>query len=663
MGQIQPGRFSVQVVITSLFAAMFIQPCFSAPQTNTDRVYSQVRVNRLDRLAAEYKNQERSVKQEAIDRAKENNWPVRFETERGRVIELQRLRKTGPPVYYATQNIDAAATVSTSSLWPAGEMGLNLTGSGMILGEWDAGAVLATHQELTGRVNQPDGATALNDHATHVAGTLIGAGIVNNAIGMAYEAGLHTYDWNYDQSETAGAAANGLLVSNHSYGMITGWYWNYFDDSRWAWFGAPTVSETEDYAFGWYNTTARNWDEIAYNAPYYLVVKSAGNDRNSGPVEAEEHWAWIDGDWELSSVYRSQDGPYDCIAGMGVAKNVLTVGAVKDISGGYGGPGDVDMTSFSSWGPTDDGRIKPDIVANGYQLFSSVSSGESHYSTYSGTSMASPNVAGSLLLLQQRYQETHGNGPMLAATLKGLVVQTADAAGTGPGPDYRFGWGLFNARRAAEFIGQNGFATQILEETLADSEIYTVEVPVDSGSPLTVTVSWTDPAGEPGPEVLDSAHAVLVNDLDLRIRTDESELFFPFVLDPANPSSVTTTGDNRIDNIEKIFIANPDTGIYTVTVGHKGTLTSGSQDFSLLINRATGGQPVYGDASGDGIVGPYDAALVLSHVAGNSRLDGPEFSVADVTGNGAVTSYDASLILRYSVGAITCFPVEPDCDQ
>ncbi|WP_421020008.1 S8 family serine peptidase, partial [Klebsiella pneumoniae] len=84
----------------------------------------------------------------------------------------------------------------------------------------------------------------------------------------------------------------------------------------------------------------------------------------------------------------------------GIAKNNLTIGAVNGIPGGWNKPGDVVMSSFSSWGPTDDGRIKPDLVADGVSVTSTGGNSTTSYATLSGTSMAAPNTTGSLLLLQ-----------------------------------------------------------------------------------------------------------------------------------------------------------------------------------------------------------------------------------------------------------------------
>ncbi len=228
--------------------------------------------------------------------------------------------------------------------------------------------------------------------------------------------------------------------------------------------------------FGFYSSYTQVWDQIAYNAPYFLICKSAGNDRNdNGPTPGTEHWIWEDDDFELSTLTHDPDGEYDCIPPKGVAKNILTVGAVNDIFGGYSGTGSVVATSFSSWGPADDGRIKPDISANGRPLWSSIETGDDHYAYKSGTSMSCPSAAGSAGLLQQYYNDLSGSF-MLSATLKALIIHTADEAGPDPGPDYMFGWGLMNTETAAEAITNDGYSSLIMEDSLANGATFEIDV-------------------------------------------------------------------------------------------------------------------------------------------------------------------------------------------
>ena len=401
--------------------------------------------------------------------------PIRRELPNGRVLELQRLLP-GPllsqkPVFYITNNIVAADTVSTDDVWPGGAAGLDLDGVGMSLSQWDGGAVFADHPDFAGRLTQVDGAAVISGHSPHVAGTLIGGGdwLYADSRGMAFEAHLDAYDWNSDTAEMAAAAALGELVSNHSYGIAAGWiYLGGSPPDQWWWIGGADAADVEDPNFGYYDSESQLWDQIAYDAPYYLPVKAAGNDRSDFGAAPGEEYTVIDQQGNFlftSTLPRNPDcapAGYDCLPGHSVAKNILTVGAVDDLPGGYsvlGGPGSVAMADFSSWGPTDDGRIKPDLVGNGMFLFSAWPDSP-YYALAAGTSMAAPNVTGSLLLLQQHYENVHGSGQfMRGATLKALAIHTADETGDAPGPDYEFGWGLLNTRTAARVISEDGART------------------------------------------------------------------------------------------------------------------------------------------------------------------------------------------------------------
>jgi len=519
----------------------------------------------LNQLSSKYYEISVSQKEKVLEYAKINNIPIRVETD-STLIELMYIDKYGMPQYYTTYNENAAKTISTNEVYSGGAAGLSLSGSGITVHEWDGGTVLSTHQEFDNRVTNGD-VTSTHYHATHVAGTIMASGVQSAAKGMAFSASLKAYDWTNDESEMASEAAAGALVSNHSYGYIRGWYW---DGSSWSWQGNTSISTDEDYLFGFYDTQAEAWDDIAYNAPNYLIVKSAGNDRGDGP----------------SGGAYPQDGPYDCIGHSGISKNILTVGAVNDIPGGWTQPSDVTMSSFSSWGPADDGRIKPDIVANGVSLTSAYNTSNSAYATMSGTSMSSPSVTGSIALLIQHYENVVGSGSkMKAATVKALIINTADEAGTTTGPDYSYGWGLINTQSAAAKITEDQTTDVILEHYLNDGDTYTRNITTNGISPLKVTVVWTDPAGTPPSPSLDPSDVMLINDLDVRI-TQASNTYYPWKLDKANLANpATQSTENNVDNVEEIYIASPTTATtYTITVDHDGTLSGGAQAFSMIIS-------------------------------------------------------------------------------
>ncbi|MFW5835740.1 MAG: S8 family serine peptidase, partial [bacterium] len=477
----------------------------------------------------------------------------------GRVRELQYIDFNDVVVWYETKNAGAAVTTGSSALHPGGILRLALTGRGMTGGIWDAGGADHKHLELENKILIKDEGV-VDDHATHVAGTMVARGLEKPAMGMAPEAGLHSFDWNNDLSEMADEAASGLLVSNHSYGISLGWG---RDDEDWEWHAH--ADSTEDYRFGFYNSKSRTLDEISFNAPYYSISWAAGNDRS-----------------DTGDGTKPPDGPYDCIGPEGTAKNIITVGAINKISNGYTKPSDVVMSPFSSWGPTDDGRIKPDITAAGVQLYSTYPGNS--YGRSSGTSMATPNLSGTLLLLQQLYYEHNSfDHYMRSATLKGLVIHTASEAGN-RGPDYRFGWGLLNAERAARVIlFEDNERLFIREETLAEGQTFEMDFEVTVSENITATLSWTDPPGKPTSPKMNPTDLMLVNDLDMRIISDQGdEIYYPWRLNPDTPTIAATKGDNFRDNVEKITIDTLPAGRYILQITHKDTLANDQQDFSLL---------------------------------------------------------------------------------
>jgi len=541
---------------------------------------------RLAQFSLEQQSKWRLNRAAAESRARSLKLPIRAVQKDGTTIELQQFSH-GRPQYYTTNNLNAAISISTSRVWPGGGAGFGLNGSTDTVGEWDAGAVRMTHQEFGGRVLSTEG--DLVDHSTHVAGTLIAAGMLPAAHGMSFQGYLRSFDWNDDLSEMASEAANGLRVSNHSYGTITGWWLN---GNYWYWFGDTSISQTEDYRFGFYDDEARIWDSIAFLAPEYLIVKAAGNDRGEGPSDTVDHYIFVNDVPRQVRGYRPPDGGstgYDCLNGAAVAKNVMVVGAVNDVQGGYSTPDSVFMTPFSSWGPTDDGRVKPDVVANGVYLFSTLSGADNAYGWFSGTSMASPGVSGSVGLLLQHQRNLHGSSVVLrAATLRGLIIHTADECGPAPGPDYQFGWGMMNTLSAAKLMwldSLEGSGSHIIESVLNEPDVLSFPIKATGEIPLKVTLCWTDPPGSSPPPSLNPPNIMLVNDLDVRLLRDSDQtVYYPWILDPSNPSRPAAHGDNVRDNAEQVLVASPSAAHYTIRVSHKGMLAGGRQPFSLIIS-------------------------------------------------------------------------------
>lgn len=506
--------------------------------------------DKLKELSLSYSQLYVKGKEDAIQKAKEMNLPLTYVDEKGFFAELMYF-EGDRPVYYRTTNAGAAITTKANRLNSGGSLGLNLNGQNMIVGIWDGGAVRATHQDLVGRVVQKDGAvftTSSNEtaHATHVSGTMMASGFGGlSRRGIAYESTLWANTWNDDIAEATSQAAEGLLLSNHSYGAIAE------DLSLWQ--------------FGAYSSTSASWDNIMYNAPYYQVVFAAGNDRDS-----------------YLTLNPTKNGG-DLLTRAGVSKNVLVVGAVNQVDN-YTGPSSVVMSDFSNWGPTDDRRIKPDICAKGVGVTSTTSSADDAYSTLNGTSMAAPGVTSSLLLLQQYYNQLNANY-MRSATLRALLIHSADEAGTAPGPDSKFGWGLMNSEKAAQIIlknsaGQTVNGAIIRELNLNDQSTYTIDVTADGSAPLVVTMAWTDPAGTPNSNgTNDDAAIKLVNDLDIKV-VKNGVSSYPWVLFNGN---VVLQSLNNKDNVEKIEVNNPS-GTYQIQISHKGTLQGGNQQYSLVVS-------------------------------------------------------------------------------
>ena len=458
----------------------------------------------------------------------------------------------------------------------------NLTGAGVTVGVFEANDVVrATHQDLSPRVTVQAGQTASEDgHALHVAGT-IGASGVNSAAaeGMAPSVNMLSWDTVNDVTELTNATTPNLTIiaENHSNGPGLGWNGTTFNSNQ--------------NQFGTYTTRSQSFDNIIATTGV-VSIKSAGNDRddNGGGAASPAQPA----DCTQNAFPGGTLG--DCIDPQGGAKNNITVGAMS----GAGA-----IAGYSSFGPTDDGRIKPDIVANGGAGGNLVTSlgratnPQDNISTYgnAGTSMAAPAVTGIVALMFE--EAANLNIALDADSVKALLIQTArDVAGIGQaqvGPDYATGWGIADAQAAIDLMRLPG-GPGLAQDTMTTTGVggaYTLPFFVPAGQPeMHVTLAWSDPVNTAG-----AATSVLTNDLDLRlIAPDGTTVFRPWTLNGANPglAAVRNGGDDIVNTVEQVSVLTPVAGVWYAQVTAKaGSLVAGGQNFSLAgpFRPATGPVP------------------------------------------------------------------------
>lgn len=452
-----------------------------------------------------------------------------------------------PPLPMLTEINDSTITRVEADLLQAGPYGLD--GSGIDVLVYDAGEVFQ-HGDLAGRLTiGASDASITSDHASHVACTVAGdgSGSAGQYAGMAPAANVISYGFEQEGGLEAGFLYTDPGDIEADYGEAIATYGADLSNNSIA-----TNTANNGFPCSWegnYGTTGALIDEIArgYFGNPFRIVWANGNERSSG---------------RCGTTYLTTAPP-------ACAKNHITVGALNS--------DDDSVSYFTSWGPCDDGRLKPDVSGPGCEVggdggvTSCSSSGG--YTVKCGTSMASPTVAGVATLLLQQYRMSFPGEPDFRnSTLKAILAQTAVDLVT-PGPDFQSGYGSVRATPAADLIIEKRF----LEAEVAQGETFQFRVFVlPRDRELKVTLAWDDPAGTP------DVNPVLVNDLDLRVLDGDGTVYYPWTLDPANPANAAVrTQRDGTNNIEQVVIDSAAPGTYTVEIVGFNVAQGPSQSFSV----------------------------------------------------------------------------------
>jgi len=529
----------------------------------------------------------------------------------------ERVMSIAAPISHrAVAYNDEAAALSSVDVVQAAPY--NLTGKNVTLAFFELAPAQASHVEFGGRLTVHFQCLGTSDsqcqrsdyvqHATHTGGTLIAAGINSQAKGMAPEATLHGYRGadptdSWLQIKDATLRDLGSVGDSNSWGFTVGW--SAEGSTGWTW------TEDDELLGGYDESLSAVIDHAAIDNQT-LMVYAAGNEAgNSGPASPPFAHNHVDDNGNSTSdVYcYSTNGsgtdcpttichtgtafceterhpvrsPYGSINWLASEKNVLSIGAVDFQK---------TIASFSSRGPAKDGRVKPELVARGVSVLSTVPTNS--YARSSGTSMSTPVVTGSLALLTQELRILTGNATLRPSPvlLKAVAIAGAEDLGLA-GPDATYGYGLFNAKKSVDIlIADNNQAKRIKSDSVGQGGQFDYSMTLGSPQDLRFLLTWFDP--ETVTLSSDPAQPVLLNDLDLKVVGPDGSTTLPYALDPNDPCYLTpanicqpaTKKVNTVDNTELVEIKSAAAGTYHVIVSGKRVIAAGPQAFVLVSSEA-----------------------------------------------------------------------------
>ncbi len=511
----------------------------------------------------------------------------------------------GPPLHPA---VDNAVAAQLSHVTPLYSTPYNLSGNGVALSLFELADADTTHPEFGGRLTAhfKSGSVSDANHATHVSGTIMAAGLEPRAKGMSPAATLHEFNALDDYAVMLQNKQNTLptffvMADNNSWGFQLGWQPNTSGEPPGeVWFGG------EEFFGGYDGFYSAPYDKMARSTSV-LFVHSAGNDGSEGQNPVSAPWfphAHADdngnvitgetfcysqngsrtdcslatcssGPKHCENLHHPTYGPFTTMGVLSSTKNVIAVGAV-DATGG--------VAAFSSRGPTRDGRVKPDIVAKGVAQFSTVPNGG--YRQASGTSMSSPVITGICGLLTEQWRRTFNGQNPTAELLKMLLIAGADDLGN-PGPDYTYGFGLANAKASVDLIiADNNTGSRIRTDDITQGQQIETTFALSTAQDVRVVLGWADPEVLLSPD--DLATKTLVNDLDVKIIDPSGNAVLPYVLDMNDPNAPATRGVNTVDNTEEIEIHNAAPGNYRVVINGTNVAAGPTQRYVLIANAPLG---------------------------------------------------------------------------